>query len=177
MHKSAAIDFLPESHKTLVVVSEIMGSADESVFLPVVADRLRCLLSFAGDLESFYRKANEGEELVYRIATDPKSGITLYLISDGPRSISPPHEHLTWSVIVGLDGVEENTVFEPLDQEKRTVRICRTVSVGPGESIFFDRAAIHGTKVVGQASTYHLHLYGKPLESLPPFASRIYCDV
>ncbi len=64
---------------------------------PASLDRVAGELREATKARSFwlerYRPATESEELVYEIACEPKSGVALYLVSDAPRTKSPPH---TW---------------------------------------------------------------------------------
>ena len=119
-----------------------------------------------------YRPAGGSEELVYEVARASDAGPALYLVSDGPGVSSPPHEHLTWAVIVGLGGVEVNVLYELVDARQRRVRSVAQTLVAPGDTLVLVAGAIHSTHVEGGAPTYHLHLYGKPLDSLPAFASR-----
>jgi len=47
-------------------------------------------------------------------------------------------------------------------------------AVGPGEVLLLGTDDIHSTEVVGQAATYHLHLYGRPLSALSSFQARCF---
>ena len=124
--------------------------------------------------ESPYRPALASEELVYEIARGGAVGPTLYLVSDGVAVSSPPHEHLTWAVIVGISGVEVNVTYELVNVKNRLVRPLGRALVAKGDVLVLDVGTIHSTLVASPTPTYHLHLYGKPLETLPPFPVRRY---
>jgi predicted metal-dependent enzyme (double-stranded beta helix superfamily) len=96
------------------------------------------------------------------------------LVSDGAGVSSPPHEHFTWAVIVGIRGAEVNVVYELTNAQKRLVRPARRVLIAKGDVLVLETGAIHSTLVASSTPTCHLHLYGKPLETLPPFAVRRY---
>jgi predicted metal-dependent enzyme (double-stranded beta helix superfamily) len=118
--------------------------------------------------------AAPGQERLHPIAVSASGGPSLYLVSDGAGTASPPHEHQTWVAIVGLRGLELNTLFRRADAATRAIVREREVAVGPGDLLVLDAAQIHSTRVDGEVSTVHLHLYGRALSALPPFSERCY---
>lgn len=124
-----------------------------------------------------YRRALPTEERVHVLHTSA-SGPAAYLVSDGAETCSPPHEHQTWAVIVGIAGCEVNRLYALASPgapaSARKLRFESEQRVGPGESLVLAHTAIHSTSVLGPASTLHLHVYGQALERLPPFASRTF---
>lgn len=125
-----------------------------------------------------YRRALPTEELVHALHASA-SGPAAYLVSDGAETRSPPHEHQTWTVIVGIAGCEVNRLYaleSPGSEasEHRKLRFESEQLVGPGDSLVLASTAIHSTSVLGPESTMHLHVYGQALERLPPFASRTF---
>ncbi len=119
-------------------------------------------------------QALPGQEVLHELAVSPAGGPSAYLVSDGAGVSSPPHEHGTWAVIVGLRGVETNTRFERVAANSRQVRAIETVQVGAGQVLILSSTDIHVTDVSGERATYHVHLYGSALAVLPPFASRCF---
>lgn len=117
-------------------------------------------------------EARPGQEVLHHLAVSPVGGPSAYLVSDGAGVSSPPHEHGTWAVIVGLRGVEINTRFERVAAHSRQVRATETVQVGAGQVLILASSDIHSTEVLGERATCHVHLYGSALGALPPFASR-----
>ena len=120
-----------------------------------------------------YPVAEPGQELVYPLL-EKQDGPSIYLVSDGPGTSSPPHEHQTWALIAGIDGHELNTYYSVNGPGTREVTSIAALTIGPGEFVVLDPSTIHATSVAGAASTYHLHLYGRSLTSLPPFSLRTY---
>lgn len=122
---------------------------------------------------SALKRAGPGEELLYSLY-EHALGPSLYLVSDGVGTRSPPHEHLTWLLIVGLSGVESSTLYRRRPGTNRRVTRIGELDVGPGEFAVLDPAAIHSTRVPGPDPIFHLHLYGRPLRSLPAFHTRTF---
>jgi predicted metal-dependent enzyme (double-stranded beta helix superfamily) len=142
--------------------------------LTAVAEGLRQLAAELALPPAEFPPAGPSEEFVYPLAEDARSGIALYLVSDAPGTVSPPHEHLTWAVIAGARGVEANTLYRIIDAERREVEVCGEVVVEAGQVLVLPEGTIHSTAALGDTPTYHLHLYGKPLGSLPPLRERTY---
>jgi len=117
-------------------------------------------------------KAASQQELLYPLHVTPDEP-ALYLVSDGPGVASPPHEHATWAVIVGLSGNERNVLYQR-NLASGALLPLRTVDIKAHDMIHLRADAIHATVAVDDLPTFHLHLYGKPLNELPPFASRCY---
>jgi predicted metal-dependent enzyme (double-stranded beta helix superfamily) len=138
------------------------------------AQRLRGLLPHADRLRAMYRPAHAGEELVYLVASEPITGISLYLVSNGPGSFTPPHEQPSWSAVLGLAGVEDNRFYRRIDAVSHVVSEVGRRMVGHGDTLAHVDNTIHSTLVAGRAPTFQLHLYGKPAASLPALRSRVY---
>ena len=120
------------------------------------------------------RAALPGEALLYELSIDSETGTALYLVTDGPGSVSPPHEHQTWAVIAGGSGIELNRIYRRVEAGSRQVLEVECIALGRGNTLVLPEEAIHGTEVVGDTPTYHLHLYGKPLARLPAFSTRTF---
>jgi predicted metal-dependent enzyme (double-stranded beta helix superfamily) len=118
--------------------------------------------------------AAPGQERLHPVVPGKFGGPALYVVSDGAGIVSAPHEHRTWVAIVGLRGIEVNTIFRRANASTCAVVRDREVAVGPGELLVLDATQIHSTRVDGEASTVHVHLYGRALSALPPFAQRCF---
>src|SRR5262245_11927718 len=75
-----------------------------------IASSLKRLAISAVWRDSGFRGALPGEELVSELAVAPGS-VSLYLVSDGIGTSSPPHGHETWAVIAGIRGRELNILY------------------------------------------------------------------
>jgi predicted metal-dependent enzyme (double-stranded beta helix superfamily) len=125
---------------------------------------------------SLFPPARPGEECLYELAVDSQGGPSLYLVSDGVGVSSPPHEHQTWAVIVGIRGSEFNVIYRPAPElGQRCAVVVSECIVGPGDVFAMLPGEIHGIDDArGIHPTYHIHLYGRPLSSLPRLESRLY---
>lgn len=142
-----------------------------------VANELRDLaLTIRWDTERFPTAA-PGHLLMRDIVISPDRGPSLYLVSESPGVIDPPHEHCTWTIVVGIHGRELNTMYTVVDESERLARKTSDQVVGPGDAIVMDADAIHSIRVVDDVSTFHLHLYGSPIASRRAFPSRCYRDI
>ncbi len=107
----------------------------------------------------------------YRLnSNDGDDDIALYLNILPPAKSTLPHNHTTWAAIVAVEGQELNRVYERQDEagraDRATLRLLREVVVEPGTSIAFLADDVHSIHVTGNRPTRHLHLYGRPLETL-----------
>jgi predicted metal-dependent enzyme (double-stranded beta helix superfamily) len=144
--------------------------------LEVIGNELKAICSkFAFD-ENVYRLAHSGEELMYELCVDPNGGASIYLVSDGAGVDTVPHEHQTWAVIVGISGAEFNVFYKPSDEDRVAIRIGERC-IREGNVLAMEAHEIHAIdSSLGIHPTYHVHLYGRSLASLPSFNSRCYTD-
>ncbi len=132
------------------------------------------LLSLAAQEELFteadYPSA-VGQPLMYLLSEDPDHRYALYFSTGRPGRGSPPHNHTTWAVIVGIDGHEENRIYDRHDdgtvQDRAEVRQRDTFMVEKGTGIGFMPDDIHSIHVTGDTPTRNFHLYGMSIEHLP----------
>jgi predicted metal-dependent enzyme (double-stranded beta helix superfamily) len=160
---------LNEANAAMTVIRSLAASGREGG-LTEIAAVLQQLAASPHWKNVLWPAALPGEELLYELAVSPGCA-SLYLVSDGSGVISPPHEHGTWAVIAGLRGQEANCLYQTV-VAGQVVPMERAV-VGPGEFMVLASTAIHSTEVVGTEPSFHLHLYGKPLNELASFGSRV----
>ena len=156
-------------------IAQRLGGAEPSAReLQAIGEELRRLGAEVDAAAIADLIAAPGQERLHSIAVSASGGPSLYLVSDGAGTASAPHEHQTWVAIVGLRGLELNTLFRRADAATRAIVREREVAVRPGDLLVLDAAQIHSTRVDGEASTVHLHLYGRALSALPPFLERCF---
>jgi len=78
-----------------------------------------------------------------------------------------PHDHQTWGVVVGLDGVERNTIWKREDDGAvdghAKLTAAHQTDVGKGQVLVFMPDDIHSVNNLGETPTLSLHIYGKSL--------------
>lgn len=81
-----------------------------------------------------------------------------------------PHDHQTWGVVVGIDGVEVNVDWRRLDDGSKEgfadIEIARETEVGHGDIVSFLPHDIHGVRNEGDVTSLSLHIYGAALATL-----------
>lgn len=105
---------------------------------------------------------------IYLLSEDDDHRYAMYLVCAGPGSAAPPHDHTTWAVIAGLDGEEENRIWERVDDRstpgKGEVKEVRHVVLRDGDGIAFMPDDIHSIKAISAGPTRHFHLYGRSFD-------------
>jgi predicted metal-dependent enzyme (double-stranded beta helix superfamily) len=104
------------------------------------------------------------------LAEDP-DGLTLYAVAAQGESATPPHDHTTWAVVVGIEGEETNRLWRRVDDgatpgQARLEQVEQTV-VAPGTGVALMPDDIHSIHRASDAPLLHLHLYGRSIERLP----------
>ncbi len=125
--------------------------------------------------EEFFTEADYpssvGEAINYLISEDSDHRYALYLSSGRPGRGTPPHNHTTWAVIVGIDGYEENRIYDRIDDgsvdKHGEVKQREKFMVEKGTGICFMPDDIHSIHVTGDVPTRNFHLYGLSTEHLP----------
>lgn len=132
------------------------------------------LLDLAAKQELFPEQdfpSTTGEPLLYLLYEENDHRLALYLSTGLPGRSSPPHNHTTWAVIAGMDGEEENRVYERLDDGsvpgKSNVQVREKFVVKKGTGICFLPDDIHSIHVVSEVPTRNFHMYGRSVEHLP----------
>ena len=108
---------------------------------------------------------------MHLLSEDEDHGFALYAVAAHSESETPPHDHTTWAVVVGVEGAELNRHWRRVDDgpvagEGRLEESGVTV-VEPGTGVALMPDDIHSIERVGDAPMLHFHLYGRSIEHLP----------
>ena len=105
----------------------------------------------------------EKNNALYLLAAENEPALSLYLQVSGSGLDVPPHNHKTWAIIAGIDGVEENRFYERTEGgPERSGR----QEVGPGSAVAFEPEDLHSIHIHGQDCVLNFHMYGIPLDEL-----------
>ena len=96
---------------------------------------------------------------------EPDHGLAVFAIAWAPHDGFGPHDHGTWAVVVGVEGVERNVKYNRLDDRARPghaklAERC-TILAGAGDAICIRAKGIHAVWNDGDRVSVSLHTYGR----------------
>lgn len=106
---------------------------------------------------------DEVRSILYRLAEGDDRRFALYANACRDSTDSPPHDHTTWAVIVGVDGRELNRVYDGRAGDGEPT-VDHEVVVEDGTGVAFLPEDVHSIHITGGA--LNLHCYGVALERL-----------
>lgn len=99
----------------------------------------------------------------------PGDGLLIVLGAWQPGHGVPPHDHGTWTVVVGLEGSERNTLWRRQDDGSKPgyaeIEKLETTALSPGDVLVMGTDDIHSVENGGDETSYTLHVYGQNLET------------
>ena len=145
----------------------IAGSAasEDEIFsrLEPLAQRLVADRSW---LEPKHYEANEEQGFgVHLLHEEPDHSLAVFVVNWLPGRGTPPHDHGTWALVAGIEGIERNIRYRRVDDGSRDgvaeLEVKDEFDAEPGEVVCVKTGGIH--KVVNQTDrmTLSLHCYGR----------------
>jgi predicted metal-dependent enzyme (double-stranded beta helix superfamily) len=102
---------------------------------------------------------------VHVLHEEPDHALAVFAVSWLPSRGTPPHDHGTWAVIVGVDGAEKNVFWERADDRTRSgyaeLRKIGEKLADRGDVVAMPAGAIHSVVNESERVTLSLHVYGK----------------
>jgi predicted metal-dependent enzyme (double-stranded beta helix superfamily) len=96
---------------------------------------------------------------------EPDHALAVLVANWLPGRGAPPHDHGTWAVVAGVDGIEHNTRYRRLDDRSRPdyaeLEVKHEIDADAGELICMKSGGIHSVRNDTGAVTLSLHTYGK----------------
>ncbi len=122
------------------------------------------------DGRAFPPPDRDGISNFYKLSIDDDDRYALYLSVGRKGRETPPHNHTTWAVIVGMSGEEENRIYTRADDgtiegEAELNQIDSKV-LRADDGLVYMPDAIHSIHVISDEPTRHFHMYGTALHAL-----------
>lgn len=122
--------------------------------------------------EAHFPPPSETEDAtLYGLSVDADNRFALYIYRPRPGKETPPHNHTTWAIVVGIEGEEPTRVYERVSEDRATgrasLRVSREFTVGPHTGAAYMPNDVHSIHIAGERPIMHLHLYGRSLLDLP----------
>ena len=129
----------------------------------------RAAASSPGWVEKRFYTADEEQGFgVHLLHEEPDHSLTIMAVSWLPHRGAPPHDHGTWAVLAGVDGVERNVLYERMDDRSRPgyaeLRQVTVKDVGDGDVLAMAAGSIHAVSNDSDRTTLSLHVYGRNLQ-------------
>lgn len=111
--------------------------------------------------EEFPLAQGKGERFE-KLSVDPDGGFELYLEIADKAVDTLPHNHTTWAVVVGIQGLELNRLYEGEGGEagEAPLKLREEVPVTAGSGICMMPSDFHSIHLEKGDLNLHLHLYG-----------------
>ena len=108
---------------------------------------------------------------IYLMSEQDDHSYALYVVSGSKGKLTPPHDHTTWAVIVGIEGEEHNRIYERTDDGsvagKAELKLAREFTVAPGNGLALMPDDIHSIAMEQDGTSLFIHMYGLSLDHLP----------
>jgi predicted metal-dependent enzyme (double-stranded beta helix superfamily) len=96
---------------------------------------------------------------------EPDHNLAVALLNWLPGRGTPPHDHGTWGVVVGVEGDEVNTFYKRVDDGTRAgyaeLKKLSEKVFGPGEVLGITPSIIHSVHNDTDKVSVSLHVYGR----------------
>ncbi len=117
--------------------------------------------------EDFPGPADGKDNRLYTLSMDPDKRFALYLNRGSAQKDTPPHNHTTWAVVVGVAGEEHNKIYRrPAGGAAGPMEVAEEITVKPGTGVCLLPDDIHSIHMRGDDPKLHLHMYGKAISEM-----------
>lgn len=144
----------------------VAGATGEKEILARVK-LLAVRLAASADLRARVTRQCDGEQGFgfQLLHEEPDHALAVALFSWLPGRGTPPHDHGTWGVVVGVEGDEVNTFWQRVDDGSREghaeLRRLAEKRFVPGDAIVLPFTAIHSVWNDTDQVSVSLHVYGR----------------
>jgi predicted metal-dependent enzyme (double-stranded beta helix superfamily) len=122
------------------------------------------------DERAFPPPDRDGISNFYGLSVDDDDRYALYLSVGRKGRETPPHNHTTWAVIVGMSGEEENRIYARSDdgsiEGEAELKQIDSRILRADDGLAYMPDAIHSIHVISDEPTRHFHMYGTALHAL-----------
>jgi predicted metal-dependent enzyme (double-stranded beta helix superfamily) len=96
---------------------------------------------------------------------EPDHSLAVFVVNWLPGRGAPPHDHGTWAVVAGVEGLEKNTSYRRIDNRDRPgfaeLEVKKEAVAGPGDLVCMKTGGIHSVHNDTENISLSLHSYGR----------------
>jgi predicted metal-dependent enzyme (double-stranded beta helix superfamily) len=112
-----------------------------------------------------YETDSEQGFLAHLLHEEPDHTLAVFVVSWLPGRGAPPHDHGTWAVVAGVEGIEHNIRYKRVDDGSRSdyaeLEVKHALDANVGELVCMKTGGIHSVRNESEQVTLSLHTYGK----------------
>jgi predicted metal-dependent enzyme (double-stranded beta helix superfamily) len=160
---------MSENYSLTQYVQDLRRIGDESsdengIFqqLGPLAKRLATDRSWLED--RFFKPDEETGFSAYLLHEEDDHSLAVFAVSWVPGMGVGPHDHGTWAVVAGVEGVERNIRYKRQDDrsdpEHAELDIKEEADAAPGDLVCIKKGGIHAVRNDSDKVTVSLHTYG-----------------
>jgi len=102
---------------------------------------------------------------VHLLHEEPDHSLFVIVVAWRPGGCTPPHDHGTWAVVVGLEGEERNILYRRVDDgsrpDKADLEVKADDVAGPSDLVCMNTGGIHLVRNETDSISVSLHTYGR----------------
>lgn len=102
---------------------------------------------------------------VHLLHEEADHSLAVFAVNWLPGRGTPPHDHGTWAVVAGIEGVERNVRYSRIDDNSREdyaeLQVKKEFDAAPGEVLCIRTGGIHKVSNETDRLTLSLHTYGR----------------
>jgi predicted metal-dependent enzyme (double-stranded beta helix superfamily) len=102
---------------------------------------------------------------VHLLHEEPDHSLAVFAINWLPGRGTPPHDHGTWALVAGIEGVERNVRYRRVDDRSQAghaeLEVKKEFDAAAGELVCIRSGGIHKVTNETDALTLSLHTYGR----------------
>ena len=141
------------------------GTIDENVIFEQVGPLAKLLASDGSWLEErFFQPDEETGFSAFLLHEENDHSLAVFAISWAPGMGIVPHDHGTWAIVVGVEGIERNIRYKRLDDKRNPdyaeLNVKVELNAGPGDLLCIKKGGIHAVRNDSEKVTVSLHTYG-----------------
>ncbi len=141
-------------------------TADEDEILRRVGPLAQRVVADKSWLQAKYYETDEEQGFgVHLLHEEPDHSLAVLLVNWLPGRGTPPHDHGTWAVVAGIEGVERNIRFHRLDDGARPdyarLEVKHEFDANEGDLVCMKTGGIHQVNNQTERMTLSLHTYGR----------------
>ena len=140
-------------------------ASDENEIFELVGPLARQLAADSAWIENrFYEPDSDAGFSAFLLHEEDDHSLAVLAASWVPGMGVGPHDHGTWAVVVGVEGVERNIRYKRLDDrsnpEYAELAVKDEADAGPGDLVCIKSGGIHAVNNCSDNVTLSLHTYG-----------------